>query len=971
MKLLTKIILIGLCLIPVIWFVGKPGILIDGSDTNFPLDPAGWFSRRLYVWNTVSNAGADFSASTAGTVFHLIQVLPTLLGFSLQVTEIISLVFWFSAILLSAFFLFKTVFPDKPWLSLLSASIYAINPYMFNTWENAKVSNIALVLALPLFVNLVIRLNQKKTSLGKGLLLSVLFGLLISGFGINPAYFLVFAIVFWLSALVFYKSLWKSVLVFGIVLAVNSFWILPTARFVFGNIGPFGGLEKIGYTNWIDSLSQNTSLFNVLRLQGAWDWYAFDSSGTPTYIPYAVNYFYRAPFIVFSLIIPTIAFLAFVLHDKKHRSLILFLGLILLLGAFMSAGTHPPTGVIFKWLLVKRLPFFSLFRSPWYIFTPLIILAYSGLTAIFLEKLSLKKAKIALLVSGIVFVGNLVYCYPLITGKIFRPAMADNFYIRFPSYVFEAQKWLKSAQQPLPGRILSYPPDEIERFGWGYNGIDSILSLLSSVDVLFSPLNAPEFTTASILKEVYHYLGNGDVEAAENLAGRMNIAAIFEKNDQNSLFFKLPEVVKKKKLAEFGPWSFYSFPIEAKIKPRIYSSSVTVSAFPYVFAGKMLPLLSGEEILVNPNDSIIKGDGQIILAQNSQVNELAKYERIADTTDSRIVDRKLDEVKFIFKIKDQGSYQPILERSKLDKFDIDFNLEVEKYTQSYVYFKPQDFEPGEHILTMRIRQKNLVDGGSFESGEKFKRMNDSVYKFIYENGNTFLEITNKDKSAPEPAASFMVNEFDPALTYLIKIKYKRIFGNIPQLDAIQSKGDVTYQNIVERFPIIPEWQNYGFFFKPVFTDSILKVNLVAPFISTSFGTRIQYDDLEVYPLFDNNLFLVKSDINFSASPQVEFKKISPVLYEGSVKGVKGNHMVVFSENYSPAWVWQSAQVKNARHFTANLYANAWYIEGAPQNYKFKLYYWPQSLRYLGLLILIVTISSALFFWIYEKRLRKS
>lgn len=636
----------------------------------------------------------------------------------------------------------------------------------------------------------------------------------------------------------------------------------------------------------------------------------------------------------------------------------------------MSAGTHPPTGIIFKWLLVKHLPFFSLFRSPWYIFTPLIILAYSGLTAIFLEKISAKFAKTTLLISAIIFVGNLVYCYPLLTGKIFRPAMVDNFYIHFPDYVFEAQAWLKSTEKLLSGRVLSYPPDEIERFKWGYNGIDSIVSLLSSADVLFSPLNAPEFTTSSILQEVYHHLGNGDIEAAENLAGRMNVAVIFEKNDQGSLFFKLPDAVKKKKLTEFGLWSFYSFPAESKVQPKIYSSSTTVSATPYVLAGKMLPLLSGGEVLVNPNDSMIMGKGNIILAENSQVNELAKYERIANTTDSRITEKKLDEAVFSFKITDQGIYQPILERSKLDKFDIDFGLEVEKYTPSYVYFKPQFFDPGEHTISMHLRQRNLISGGDFESGEKFKRTNDSIYKFEYDNGNTFLEITNKNKSAPEPAASFTVNEFDPALTYLIKVKYKRIFGNIPELDAIQSKGEVTYQNIVEKFPIIPEWQNYSFFFKPVFTDSSLRINLLAPFISTSFGTRIQYDDLEVYPLFDNNLFLTKKTEN-EISPKVEYTKISPVSYEGTVKGAKGDHIIVFSENYSPAWVWQSSEIKNAKHFTANLYANAWYVENAPENYKFKLYYWPQNLRYIGILLLVVTLATVLAYLGYEKKFRKN
>ena len=68
------VLLIGLLgLTPLIWFYGKGSVFINGIDTNFPLDPWIWFQRRLYVWNSITNGGADFSSSTAGLFFHLIQ----------------------------------------------------------------------------------------------------------------------------------------------------------------------------------------------------------------------------------------------------------------------------------------------------------------------------------------------------------------------------------------------------------------------------------------------------------------------------------------------------------------------------------------------------------------------------------------------------------------------------------------------------------------------------------------------------------------------------------------------------------------------------------------------------------------------------------------------------------------------------------------------------------------------------------
>jgi len=91
------LVLIALSLTPIIWFIGRGNVLINGVDTNFPLNPWVWFVRRLYAWNDVSNAGMDFSFGTSGLFFHFVQVVPFLLGFSLQSVQLLSLLFWFSS----------------------------------------------------------------------------------------------------------------------------------------------------------------------------------------------------------------------------------------------------------------------------------------------------------------------------------------------------------------------------------------------------------------------------------------------------------------------------------------------------------------------------------------------------------------------------------------------------------------------------------------------------------------------------------------------------------------------------------------------------------------------------------------------------------------------------------------------------------------------------------------------------------
>src|SRR5687767_12130906 len=101
-KILPIAFLVALSLIPIVWFIGKNGVIVNGVDTNFPLDPAIWFYRRFFAWQSVNNLGGDFSAGSAGLFFHLIQFIPFKLGLSLQLVEITSFIFWFSLIIFSS-----------------------------------------------------------------------------------------------------------------------------------------------------------------------------------------------------------------------------------------------------------------------------------------------------------------------------------------------------------------------------------------------------------------------------------------------------------------------------------------------------------------------------------------------------------------------------------------------------------------------------------------------------------------------------------------------------------------------------------------------------------------------------------------------------------------------------------------------------------------------------------------------------
>lgn len=991
---LTKFLpLILLSLTPIIWFWGKSrSTLINGIDTNFPLDPLNWFFRRFYVWDGVSNAGRDFSSSTAGLFFHLIQVVPYFLGASLQQTQIVSLIFWFSLIIFGSFVFARIILPGRFLIQLLFVSLYTFNIYLFNTWENVKVSNLALVAALPLGMSIAVALKMKKISISKAAFFASLVGIILSGSGINPSYFFAFFLnlmVLFIAIIItnfnrqsIFANL-KSFLVVGfIILLVNSFWILPTADFIFENISPAGSIDKLGFTNWIDSLSENTSLVNVMRLQGAWDWYTIDSlTGLPAYIPYALNYFKNLPFIAFSFLIPLLVLLSFLSIDYSKKYLYVASGLLSLIGVFLGAGTHLPSGIFYRFL-IDHLPFFTIFRSPWYIFTPLVVIAFAILVSLLMFNLSkLKNLKLAIsLFSAVLIIGNLIYSYPLVSGKIFRPNRKDSFYINFPSYVFESKQWLDNQGS---GRIISYPDDEIEQFEWGYRGIESSLSLLTNREFLYSSLNLPDSPVSRLIKELYQSLKKGQIDKTGKIAAKLNASLIFEKKDQISLSPKLNNQLISKPMANFGPWYFYKFPQNFD-HLKIYSVPALYFGYPYFLGSKLIGNLEPSQLLVDPDDSQVKSVpgafdsiGYMILAENSQAKEMLGFTKEPSKLNNRLTSRDLSKVKFSFEVVKESFYKPFLERYSLESFGINIGntkmveilldgekkvWEIDGINDSYVFFKPLKLSKGNHEVVLNLDNKNLIMGGDFEGQGGYVKKGDGIFSIEKNESGHILSILNKGAGAPEPSVDFKIPSFDPQADYLIELKYQQIYGNNANVVIFQATHDALVKAQTERLPNYPQMNNFSFFYEPVKTDSELNVSLIAPYLKDPLGTKVFYDDVTVRKVFTNQLMFIE-DSRQQAFPSVKttYKYKSPIAYDVEVEGVTGAHILVFAENYSPKWdiSFYSDSGRNLNikpiHFSANLYANAWYIEGAPDKYTAKISNNNQNLLIVGFLISGLTI----------------
>ncbi|MFH1459858.1 MAG: hypothetical protein ABIG64_05735 [Candidatus Omnitrophota bacterium] len=144
-------------------------------------------------------------------------------------------------------------------------------------------------------------------------------------------------------------------------------------------------------------------------------------------------------------------------------------------------------------------------------------------------------------------------------------------------------------------------------------------------------------------------------------------------------------------------------------------------------------------------------------------------------------------------------------------------------------------------------------------------------------------------------------------------------------------------------------------------------------------------------------------------PEIIFKKINPVKYLVNIKGANYPFWLVFSESFHEQWKLYESQVsihkpeefneivadyphlhvKESRgeykfsfedvkllfkkplklpHYFANGYANCWRVEpsklGLNENFTIIIYFWPQLLYYLGLIIFFVAVIACLFYLKY-------
>ena len=489
------IILCILGLTPLLWFHGSEVIL--GHDSGLVMSPVTHFFDRLYLWTYRFGLGQDQSYALSGFMIHGFEAFVASLNLGLQATQKIVFIFWFLLPGITMYVFGKYV--EKKFsftnIALPSAVFFMFNHFLLQGWFIAERTKFSLYAAMPLLLLFLLQwVDKKRSTVKTSLFISLLF-FFLNGNASFPLFGGIFVVLF--AFLIFFiPSLFKTKRIGSLVLLIvltgicssllNLYWFLPYYNFVKSTysqaVAQVGGVA--GVLTWVNYISKDSSILNLLRLQGIPEWYQNPDHAF-------ANIFLTNPvLILISFCMPILAFLPLLfLKTFKNTKLILFLLFIAVISVVFVAGSHPPFGAIYVFM-VKFIPGFVAFRTPFYKFAPSLWFSYSLLLSIsvsfllnrYVKKEIYKRVLTLFLVCGIV-----LYSFPFLSGSFFDYVTNKRtMKTEIPSYVLQFKDWID--KNNTNDKIIALPFSnrsfKVDAYTWHYWGLSPITSLLTNAPIV-------------------------------------------------------------------------------------------------------------------------------------------------------------------------------------------------------------------------------------------------------------------------------------------------------------------------------------------------------------------------------------------------------------------------------------------------------------------------------------------------------
>lgn len=487
--LLHLVCIVVISLTPFLWL--RDGSSVIGHDTGYAILPVEHFVDRLFTWTHRYGLGADQSFATPGFFIHGFEALAYIVSAqNHSLSQRIVFSFYMLGMGLSMYFVARELFPryKNALLPLFAAVLYEVNHFVLQAWFIAERPKFLTYIALPLLFLILHKLFQKKVSgFRAGIFTSVIF-LFLNGGGAIPLFgalivgvALLILIYLFLSK-TFFRDTWNLIqyglttILFSALL--QAYWLLPYISFVKSSfsteVAKSGGIE--GVLSWVASISQDTSYANLFRLQGIQEWYV------NPFHTYAHYYFSSPILILASFLFPVLFLYSLLKHERNDRAIVASLSLLALVGMLFMAGTHQPFGAFYTYLL-RNVPGFIAFRTPFYKFAPLLWLSFSLLIgyALSLLKDRFLPTKFHNLFSCLCIILVLGYHFPFFSSQFFTYGASRTTKVHIPDYVFSYGKWMNLHGKEF-GRTLVYPPISqttyVDETDWGYWSLSTVFSLL-------------------------------------------------------------------------------------------------------------------------------------------------------------------------------------------------------------------------------------------------------------------------------------------------------------------------------------------------------------------------------------------------------------------------------------------------------------------------------------------------------------
>ncbi len=1007
------IIVFILGLVPLLWF--KSGCIINGPDVCFPLAPVRFFINRFFTWNHLNNTGLSSASNITTIFFHGIQAFFYWISSSLFLTQKASYCFWFTAICLSMYYFISVIQKENPnrLQRFVAVLVYAFNPFVFNIWEVAKAAELSSLVAMPVMLGFFIqgldgRLNYLKASVFAGLL-----SLLFSEMGASPSVF-VMPVGICLGYFVFYCiiEILKGArvehlfllfgflgLFFGVYLLFNFFWILPYSFELLNTLKTSTSkevLEAFNMVNWLKGISTHTSILNVIRFQGAWDWY-YSWQGEP-YVAYAKTYFNHSFFLLMSVALPILAYMAVLFKRNKE---VLFFMVVAFIGTLFATGAHPPFGCIFLWI-TKKIPVFLVFRSPYYKFSLATLFAYAYLVSVSVSAIYhkcnfSKRFKASFRISStkeyklvpnllilILIIFYLSYNFPMLTGKIIPQDRKKLFplHLKIPPYVFETTKWLDEQGEGF--RLLSLPRENLDTYRWGYGAPTNLLNLIeSNVPVIWG---RAAFAGKNEIRDLfYDNLYNQFSVNVYKILRLLSVKYIWLRHDAWYDFYgdtispaDLKEKIMRMKPVQFtkriGEWEFYKVPNTSELIGVVYRGNMVFGDIKALAALCNRHNIDDSAFIFEEQNSEEKIN---YLFQTDLIKEITFFNYPADKIKDKLKERKLNYKNYNFSLFYTTDILPF-------EFKSDYALaEGIKVEKKLGFSSPENLEDGEDWMWLYTNKKpNIIITNSYNKEQMVNLIFDV---FSYETDRSlYIYLNDNLLQCPHLEANKVTTI---KLKKLALLPGRNVISFYTPCKLERRKGhlvsfafrDFRICSLLYRGKVfIPQDGYYNIDVFPYSLEVLEKndINLEEgkEFIIDGKSVRLDYageNHLRKQKIYLNEgmhtfkigqfstedyyvEFSTYTKRKESINKKIKFTQCNPTKYK-LTSDIDRPCFIIFNEAYSPNWKLYADGADIKTHFKVNGYANAWYIDSEQAEIQHLiLEFWLQRLTKLGGLISLIS-----------------